>query len=58
MFPLSRDFPRTVIVEELCYFQDFEFPKMHEYVGTEDQPTLVKALCHFLKRYFESNPNI
>ena len=56
--PLSRDFPRTMIVEELGYLRDFEFPEMREYVDTEDRPTLVKALCHYRKRYFESNPDI
>ena len=56
--PLSRDFPWTMIVEELRYLRDFEFLEMRKYVDTEDQPTLVKALCHYRKRYFESNPDI
>jgi len=56
--PLKKDFPRTLIVEELDHYRDYCFPEILPYKKTDSRPTLVAALCEHRQRYFERYPDI
>ena len=58
LLPLKREFPRSLIVEELDYYRDFCFPEIPSYTQNGSRSILVAALCEHRKRYFERYPDI
>lgn len=56
--PLSSEFPRKKLVEELDHLRRFCFPEMPEYKESHGRPRLLDAFCQYRKRYFELHPEV